>query len=204
MIAQIGSTQLKLRFSFVATVTLMLYFCDERVVLSAFFASLFHESGHIIIMRLCKARLKAIELGAFGIRIDRAAFGLLSYKKEALIAIGGILFNLFACLVFYILRIISENEEFLLFSAVNLLVAMINSIPNGYLDFGRALHFFLLCFLSEDKAEKIISVTSSVSAAALAILWLFYSIFVGFNISLTAVTLYLTIITFQRKVEKYK
>ncbi len=199
MIAQIGSTHLRLRFSFVAAVTLMLYFCDEKVVLSAFFASLFHESGHIIIMLLCKAKLKAIDLGLFGIRIDRANSALLSYKKEALIALGGIIFNLCACLFFYILKIFCGNDTFLLFSAVNLLVAMINSIPNGYLDLGRALHFFMLCFMSEHKAERITEGISVICSVILLVFWLFYSLFVRFNLSLTAVTLYLAAITFKKK-----
>ncbi len=202
MIAEIGKTRIKLNFSFVATVTFMLYLCDEKVVLCAFCASLFHESGHLFIMRLFGEAPSNIELGVFGIRIDRPAINCLSYKKEALIALGGIIFNLFAATFFFICYTFLNKEIFLLLIAVNILVALINSVPNEFLDLGRALHFFLLSFLSEQRAEYIIRTLSVIFTALFTLFWLVYSIFVKFNISLSAVTLYLIIMTFKRKVDK--
>lgn len=202
MIAEIGKTQIKLRFSFVAAVTLMLYLCDEKVVLCTFCASLFHEGGHLFFMRIFSEVPSYIEFGLSGIRIDRANVSHLSYKKEALVALGGIIFNLSAAVIFYIAYALSGKELCLLISAVNILVAAINSVPNRFLDLGRAFHFFLLEFTSEENAEKIISTVSAVFTVIFGIFWLLYSIFIKINISLSAVTLYLIAITFKRKVGK--
>lgn len=201
MIAEIRRIQIKLKFSFVAAITLMLYFCEERIVLSAFLASLIHEAGHLFFMMLYRAQPRKIEFGAFGICIERKEALLLSYKKEAVIALGGIIFNLAACTVSQILSLSALKDELMLFSAVNLLVAAFNSLPSHFLDMGRAVSFFLLSVTQEDKAEKIISVISKLTAIALTVIFIFYTAFTGFNVSLLAVTVYLNLITFKGKVE---
>ncbi len=202
MIVEAGTIHIRLKFSFVAAVTLMLYFCEERIVLNAFFASLIHECGHLVFMLIYKAEPYKIELGAFGICIERREATLLSYKKEALIALGGIIFNLTVC---FLSRLLSEavlKDELVLFAAVNLLVALFNSLPSFFLDMGRALNFLFLAFTEEERVNRIMSLISAVTSLVLTFFFVLYTIFVGFNISLLAVTLYLNLITFKRKVDK--
>ena len=202
MIAEIGRLQIKLRFSFVAAVTLMLYFCEERVVLCTFLASLFHESGHLVFMLIYKADFRKIELGAFGICIERNEASLISYKKEAMIALGGIIFNTAACMIFYMTGKSLVNDSFILFAAVNLLVALINSLPSSFLDMGRAINFLLLSCTKEENANRIMNVASHLTAVMLTCFFVVYTAFYGFNISLLAVTIYLNLITFKGRAEK--
>ena len=202
MIAEFGRLQIRLKFSFVAAVTLMLYFCDEDVVLITFLASVIHESGHLVFMLIYKADFRKIELGAFGICIERNEISLLSYKKEVMIALGGIIFNSLCCLCFYPIGVRLRSFGLTVFAAVNLLVALINSLPSYFLDMGRAIKFLLLYFKQEEKADRIMNTVSSVTAILLTVFFVLYTAFAGFNISLLAVTTYLNLITFKGRVEK--
>lgn len=202
MIAEFGRLQIKLKFSFVAAVTLMLYFCDENVVLISFFASVIHEAGHLVLMFIYKADFRKIEFGAFGICIERNEVSLLSCKKEMMIALGGIIFNAICFILFYPVGLILNSYNLTTFAAVNLLVALINSLPSYFLDMGRALKFFLLSFKQKEKSEKIMSTVSTATAILLTAFFVLYSAFEGFNMSLLAVTIYLNLITFKGRVEK--
>ncbi len=202
MIAETGKFRVRLNFSFAATVTLMLCFCDEEIVLTALSASFLHESGHIFLLLLYGCTPLSVTLSAFGICIDRPAHSSLSVKKEIAVSLGGIGFNLLGVLLFSFLGLICKSRAFYLISAVNLLVALTNSLPNINLDAGRALYYFLTVVTAEEKAERLLRFLSVSFALLSAAFWLFYTIFSGFNISLTVVTVYIAILTFKREVEK--
>lgn len=202
MIAEIGRTRIKLSFSFAATVTLMLYLCDEGVVLTTLSASLFHEAGHLFFLRLFGEIPTDIEFSAFGMRITRPAHSALSYKKETVVALGGIIFNLFAAALCSAFFSAEKSNPLFLATPVNIIVAAVNSLPNRYLDAGRALYYLLLGTVSQETAERILDTVSYAFTLLLFLFWLFFSLFVKVNVSLGAVTLYLVLITFKRKVGK--
>lgn len=202
MIAEIGRTRIKLSFSFAATVTLMLYLCDESVVLTTLSASLFHEAGHLFFLRAFGEIPTDIELSAFGMRITRPPHSRLSYKNEAVVALGGIIFNLFAAVLCAVIYTAKDSLLLSLSVPVNIIVAAVNSLPNRYLDAGRALYYLLLGRVSQETAERILDTASYAFALLLFLFWLFFSLFVKINVSLGAVTLYLVLITFKRKVGK--
>jgi len=202
MIAETEKLRVRLNFSFVATVTLMLSLCDEKVVLTALCASFLHESGHIFFLTLFRCTPIAITLCASGISIDRPPHSPLSFKKEIAVALGGIGFNLFGSLLFAGCNALWQNEIFQSAIAVNILVALINSLPNENLDSGRAIYFLLVSITETEKAEKITRLLSVAFAVLTLLFFLIYTLFIGINISLAAVTIYLSIMTFQRKVVK--
>ena len=202
MIAETPKVLIRLNFSFVAMVTIMLCLCDEKVVLSALVASFLHESGHIFFLTLFRCTPVSITLSAFGICIDRPPHSPLSFRRELAVALGGIGFNLAGSAALALCGLFWHNELIGYAIAVNLLVALINSLPNENLDSGRALFFLLLCITDEEKAEKIIRLLSVAFALAALIFFFIYTLIFGFNISLAAVTIYLSIMTFQGKVVK--
>lgn len=202
MIAEIGRTRIRLSFSFAATVTLMLYLCDEGVVLTTLSASLFHEAGHLFFLRAFGEIPTDIEFSAFGMRITRPPHSALSYKKETVVALGGIIFNLFAAALCSAFFSAEKSNPLSLATPVNIIVAAVNSLPNRYLDAGRALYYLLLGTVSQETAERILDTVSYAFTLLLFLFWLFFSLFVKVNISLSAVTLYLVLITFKRKVGK--
>jgi hypothetical protein len=202
MTVETEKLRIRLNFSFAATVTLMLCFCEERVVLIALLASFLHESGHILLLILFGCTPVSVTLSAFGMCIDRPPHSGLSLKKEIAVAMGGILFNLSAAIIFLLMSLVYPTELFSFAFAVNLTVALINSVPNISLDLGRAAYYFLLTFKEEEKAERIMNALSSAFALLTALFFILYTVFEKLNISLAVVTLYIVILTFKREVDK--
>ncbi len=164
-------------------------------MLISVFSSLFHELGHLFFMLLFKAEPSLIVFGAFGIRIERESSELLSYKKEALIASGGIFANglLSLCGVFIYIAFNSLFGAKLF--AVNFLIAAFNMLPVRLLDCGRCLECIFGAMLSLEKSERLLTVISYVTVAVITLLCVIYNIFVGFNISFIAVCLYIILVT---------
>lgn len=198
MTVEFGSTELRLRFSFAAIVTLMLLFGDEKIVLMSLFSSLIHESGHLILMCLFGEKIYYVELGLFGMRIEKQG-SLLSYGKEALIAMGGIILNFLFSVFGFAMYFASKSADFLFFAVVNGFIALINMIPVKVLDFGRCIHAVLEGALEKEKSERIMDVLSVVCTLILCVICAIYCITVKVNLSLIAVTVYLCIITFRKK-----
>lgn len=198
MTVEIGRTRLRLRFTFVLLVTLMLILCEEKVVLMSFFASCLHETGHLVLMLFSGDRINYVELGIFGMRIERQGT-LICYKKEALCAMGGIAANVLAAMFSAVLYISTEKVGFILFSIVNIFVAAVNMVPVRILDFGRFLHLMMCEKRGVEKADEIIRRVSFVFALILNAICVIYCIVIGPNISFITVTVYLDIITFKKK-----
>ncbi len=197
MTVRTEKTLFELSFSFAALLTVMLLLCDERVVLLCLFSSFFHEGGHLFFMYLFGDVPEKISLGAFGMRIDRRSF--LPYKKEAVVALGGIIFNLVLCCVSAVWYMVSASRYALELMAVNSFVALINGVPVGVLDMGRAVECILLSRLPAEKACRIMWKISLVSVIIFSLAFFLYTWFFGFNFSFTAVTIYLFAITIIKK-----
>lgn len=184
-------TKVRLDLSFVLVVTLMLLFCNEEIVLLSVFSSMFHECGHLLMMIKCKERIEKLTFGAFGVRIEKYAFSGISYKKEILIALGGIFFNLILAFTSAVVYILSENSTALMLSFINILIALMNSLPIGHLDMGQAVSSFLLMKTESERAREISEIISFVFCLAFTIFTVFYCIIIKVNFSLVAVSIYL-------------
>ena len=195
----INETRYKIDFTFALTVTLMLILCEEDTVIIALFSSVFHEAGHLFFMHLYSQNVRSVTLGAFGVRIDRQLTIALSYKKEAVIALGGILVNFMIASIGAIYYNLCGGEFSLKLSAVNIIIALFNMIPLDTLDIGKVLRYTLLVHIDEAKCDKILSFVSLVFVNLLAVVCLLYSLFIGFNPSLIATAVYLYVITLFKK-----
>ncbi len=199
MILQAGKTSFKLSFSFIALVVLMILFHEEKIIVLSLISSFIHESGHLSFMYLFGDSVKSVELTFFGMRIDKNLSTNLSYKKDIVIALGGILFNLLFAVISYIVYCASNLRYFLILAAVNFVIAIINSFPVSVLDSGKALRCGLLLYLSKESADKISDCISYLFILIFAVFSVFYFIFYNVNISLLAVNLYLIFITILKK-----
>ena len=195
----VGDTRYRIDFSFSLTVTLMLLFCRSDTVVLSLLSSLLHEAGHLITMHLSGQKILTVTLGAFGIRIDRQLSTLVSYKKEAVIALGGILVNFIIAFTGILYYYLWGSIFALKLTAVNIIIALFNMIPLDTLDIGRVLRYTLLCSIDENKCDRILSIISAVFVNLLAIVCLTVNIFIGFNLSLNIVTVYLYVITLFKK-----
>jgi len=198
MIVDLPLFQLRIRFSFAAVITVMLLFCEEKIVLMSLFSSLIHESGHLLLMLFYGDRINYIELGLFGMRIEKEGT-VLSYKKEGLIAMGGIFLNFICAVISVTGFLILGKESLMVFAVVNGFIALINMLPVKTLDFGRCLVCLLNEKYGEEKSGRITEMLSSVFTLIFSAVCVLYCIFIRLNFSFIAVTLYLNIITFKKK-----
>lgn len=110
-------------------------------------ASLVHELGHLFFLTLFKIKNPELILGITGAEIV-CDMSRLSYKREALVYLGGALAN-FVCALLCICFLRQEfNIYIIFFFFANLFYALINLLPIKSLDGGRALECALSSFLS--------------------------------------------------------
>lgn len=195
----INDTRYRIDFSFALTVTLMLIFCDETTVIVCLISSMLHEAGHLAFMHLFKQKIADVTFGAFGVRINRLNTSSLSYKKEAVIAFGGIGVNLLIAFSSALFSYVRDSDFAYMLTAVNIFIALFNMIPVDTLDIGRVLRYTLLCIYDENKCDRILDIISIVSVNLLAVGCIVYTCVFSVNISLIAVTVYLYVITLFKK-----
>ena len=188
----VNKTRVSVTFPFAAVIMLMLLLCDSETVFVSLFSSLLHEGGHLFFMLLFHDFPSFICFGAFGIRIERSDNTFLNYKKEALIALGGIMINAVLTLVGAAVYLLSENPFGVKLAAVNGFIGAFNMLPVSLLDFGR----FLECMLCQrENSQRSLRFVSLFTAFAVGAGCVFYNIFFGVNVSLIAVSVYIILIT---------
>jgi len=197
MTIDFGKTKLKIGFSFFLVAALMLLLSDGKIAFMCFFSSMAHEFGHLLPMFAFSQKVSLVSFGAFGVRIDREGEALQSYKRGAVIALGGVAVNFLICafsLAYFALNK-SINAEVLLL--VNLFIAALNLMPAKSLDAWNALYCLLMMKKSEEKTLKILSRVSLCAVFAFASFCVVYFITFGFNVSLAAVLIYLIFLEFK-------
>lgn len=162
-------------------------------------SSFFHEAGHLLPLYFFHAPAKRVVFGCFGIRIEQQEDITLSYKQEAVIALGGIAVNILLALLGLAFWKIKGNDDALIFITVNIFIALLNSIPVSVLDYGRFLRYILLEHFDEEKVNRISDKVSDVSVGAVILFCVIYTLTVGLNVSLVAVCLYLLILNLQER-----
>ncbi|MBQ8028805.1 MAG: hypothetical protein IJ262_05310 [Clostridia bacterium] len=194
MTVKLKETAICLDYSFFAVVSLMLVFCKREIVLICLLSSAFHEMGHLFLMWLFKEKVLRVVFGAFGIRIEKASFSSLSYKKEAAVALGGVAADFILAAFFLFAFKISGSLLALSGAFVNVFIALLNLIPVGMLDSGNFLRYILLERFDEEKATLISEKISDVFVVLFVVGCAVYTAFFGVNISLVALSSYLIIL----------
>ena len=195
----VNETRYKIDFTFALTVTLMLLLCSEETVIISLLSSGLHEMGHLILMFIFRQRVVSVTFGAFGVRIDRQLSQNLSYKKEAIIAFGGIMINFLIAILSYLYYYFINSDFALKLMVVNIIIGIFNMIPIEVLDMGRVIKYSLMSSQKDFQADRILGIISAVTVNLLAVCSLLYTVAVGINPSLIAVTIYLYIITLIKK-----
>lgn len=200
----ISNVKIKLKFSFFAVTAAMLFCAKQDIVLLCLASSLLHECGHLFFMFIFGEKPERIVLGEFGIRIDRQENVNVSYKKEAVIALGGVAVNAVLCAAFVLLYFTSKREIFLYGVFSNALIAALNLLPIGMLDLGNFLRCVFLMRFDEETTEKRLGILSVVTAVVLTVLFILYTIFISFNLSFAAVDFYVILYLLTEKYGKEK
>jgi len=110
-----------------------------------FFIILFHECGHIIAIKLCHYKLLKVEFYPFGgmTKIDKLINS--SLNKEILIALSGVLMQMFLMIISYFLFTLNyiTKDSYFLFKTYNTAILLFNLIPIIPLDGSIIMHSLL-------------------------------------------------------------
>lgn len=190
MKAEIFGLNFKISFPAVAFLTLAILCDNQGTVLICLFSSLFHELGHILVMKLKGAKIKSVSLNLGDVAIN-ADLSQLSYKDELLINAGGIAVNFILSFFSFVVYCPLEFELFYSVFVANILIGCFNFLPIRYLDGGQILLLILQRYISQKVSERILNILTicfMVPAGAIGILFLFNS---SYNFSLLFAVLYL-------------
>ncbi len=184
MTAFIKGKKIRVSVYFALLLTLVFALSPQGYAPVGFVCCLLHEAGHLICMKIAGCKIKGVAFGIYGMRIDSGV--PLSFKKEALVALGGPMANIVLAVVGYF----AGNR---MFAVANCVIAVFNLLPVDSTDGYSALKS-LLCIRFE--AQKIKAALNIVSAAFLFLMYCFGFLLLfksGYNFSALAVSVYLTV-----------
>jgi len=133
-------------------IMLLLAFDSVCVTLLTLFAAALHELGHIAAATIVLNKSIPLPKAAlYGLRIDTG--GIISYREELFLALGGPLANIFiffTCLPFFYL-----NDYISAFLFINLLTAISNLLPLRSYDGQRILCCFIAPYVTPYVSETV-------------------------------------------------
>ena len=150
-----------------------------------------HEVGHLIFAFVCRAKVNKFKIGGFHLSLSYDC-SQISYKRELLVCMGGIIFNL-ASAIFVSLLPFANGARVEFFVLCSICLALMNLYPAEILDGGGALKTILYILFSQSKAEKI---SRGVSVFAIILLWLvcvYFQLVFSSNVSLFFISVFLLV-----------
>lgn len=182
---------LKERLSLIALLFSMLSISASPNPIMLILAYAIHELGHIFFAYITGAKIKKMRGGVFHLSISYSTEAL-SYKKEALICSGGIIFNLISALLAFLINT-KSNDTLSTFCLLNISLALMNLCPISILDGSGILKSLLLIKTRGDVAEKICLIVSFVFAILLWLITVYLQIIISANVSLFLISVLLLV-----------
>lgn len=143
--------------------------------LTTILAILIHESGHILMLMICREPIDGMRITPFGLIISRRQ-RICPPSVDLAVYLAGPLLGLTVALLFSGL----SGSFWAQFSEYNFFFGLLNLLPIRSLDGGRAIGCLASVFFTDRVAEKI---ERLLSLATLCLLWLIsvYDILMGFG-----------------------
>ncbi len=190
-------TEIYISFLFSAVIAFLLATDRTGLIIPTLFASLIHEGGHLFGMWLCECQPKAIRLIPTSIQIVR---GFSSRPQgETAIALLGPAANLTVFLCLLLNYFLFENEAVLIFSLLNLILAIFNLLPVTGLDGGTVLKNIIAKKTDLYTAERKVRIITLILSALLFFAGIYILLSGKFNISVFIMALYLFICGWVRR-----
>ncbi len=174
-------------YEVVAGLTAALLLDRQGRVGACLLAAVLHELGHLLVMRLCRCRVRRITVRLFDVMIEADDAG--SVLHDGLITAGGAAANLVCAMLFCMI-----SRPLML---ANLVVGCFNLLPVETLDGGRLLMLLLCRRVSYVTATSVIRVLTFVFLLPLFTLGIYTLLHTRYNYSLLAISLYLLAFLFR-------
>lgn len=189
-------TDVHIGFMFSAVVMLLMILDKSYTAVFALMAAVMHELAHLSCFLYFGQTPKKVDFNALGMRISRGQDTNLSLGQEAVASLAGPFINIFIALL---TLSTSKVEWASRATAINLSLAIFNLLPVFELDGGRAIYYLMCIKFQEKTASRVLTVLSVITLFllySLGFLVLFRS---GYNFTLIAATVYLTILTVAKR-----
>ena len=151
---------------FAVVITFLLLMDNTGLMTASLFPVVVHELGHLIIMKKIGCAPQSIKFSAAGILISGTSYCTL--KENIFVALAGPITNLFLTLLLYLLGNIFSYKILIVYSAVQLLVALINLLPIKGLD-GGAISLYIFEHFNIANAKMLCSLVSIITACAVIV-----------------------------------
>ena len=148
-----------------------------------------HELGHLCFSKLAGAKMRKLKIGALHLSLSYDTSSL-SYKREMLVQLGGVVFNLLFAFFSYLF---GSGEIAGFFVTCNLSLALMNLYPISILDGGGILKNIFLMILPRDVSEKLSKTISFVCAVLMWLLAIYMQIIFSANLSLFIISVALLV-----------
>ncbi len=157
-------------------------------------AALVHEFGHIAAAFFVGAKIRGGSVGLIGMNILYDC-GSISYGKEILVCMGGVIFNSTASIL---ALIFFRNELGFFFAVCNIALALLNIIPINILDGGGIAKCILLMRYDYERADRKADFISFLCSFLLWIFAVYIQIRLEGNLSLLIISIYLILTSTER------
>lgn len=189
-------TEIHIGFLFSVVIALLLVLDKSNTAVFALFAAIMHELAHLCCFLYFGYVPDKVELNALGMRINCSHNTKLSMRQEVIAALAGPGANILLALITVAIPNIEWASRA---TIINLSIAAFNLLPIFELDGGRAV-YYLLCEIGEEKkAQRVVEILSISTLFLLYMLGFLVLFRSGFNFTLIAATVYLTVLTVSKK-----
>jgi len=152
---------------------------------------LIHEAGHLFFAHVTGARIEGIGGSLFRLKIKYQCMGI-SYGKEALVCLGGIIFN-FAFALIFSAPVFDFSEKTDFFVLCNISLGIMNLYPVAVLDGGNSLRCVAYSLFTQERAEKILLCISFVFTFLLWLLTTYLQLIFSADVSVFFISIILII-----------
>lgn len=188
-------------FPLIAILALLTVIDKSYISVLGFLATVLHEIGHILAMKIKGCKVKEIQLNLFSFNIVDQSRNEKNFFEDIFVLLSGSFFNFLIVLVFFIIFIFFKKIYFFYFCLENLLIGLINLLPIMSLDGGQILYIFLILKLNEKLAYYVLNVVSVILLLPISIFGFFVLINSKYNFSLLGICIYLIILILLKKNE---
>lgn len=169
---EIFGTELYISPASAITAAVFFYVTDMYVVLAALLSIIVHETGHLLMIRAYKEKIRHISIEPFGLSIE--CTGAAAEKEKLLCALAGPAAGM---LIIIICDFFPSSDFLSRISELSLIFTLVNLLPCLPLDGGNALNSILMICFSDKNAERIMrafSETAVIFLLLIGIVLIFY------------------------------